>query len=59
MARIRYKEAIGIKVRKSKPSIEKRPDKKKLKRLYIEESKFIRKIAITLGCSKDMVYNKK
>lgn len=56
MARIKYKEAIGIKVGRGRPSGGKRPDKKKLKRLYIEESKSIREVAEVLGSSKDMVY---
>ena len=56
MARIKYKEAIGIKVGRGRPSVGKRPDKKKLKRLYIEESKSIREVAEVLGSSKDMVY---
>ena len=34
----------------------KKPEKEKLKRLYIKESKSIREIAEILGCSKDMVY---
>ena len=56
MARIKYKEAIGEKVRKSKPSIGKRPEISELKRLYSTKLKSIREIANDLGCSKDMVY---
>lgn len=56
MARIKYKEAIGEKVRKGKPSIGKRPEISELKRLYLTELKSIREIANDLGCSKDMVH---
>ena len=56
MARIKYKEAIGMKVGKGRSAIRKRPDKKDLQRLYVKESKSIREVAQMLGCSKDMVY---
>lgn len=56
MARIKYKEAIGQKVRKGKPSIGKRPEISELKRLYSTELKSIREIANDLDCSKDMVH---
>lgn len=56
MPRIKYKEAVGLETKKGKPAIGKRPEKAELKKLYIKESKSIREIAETLGCSKDMVY---
>ncbi|MCW4043141.1 MAG: hypothetical protein NWE90_05400 [Candidatus Bathyarchaeota archaeon] len=56
MARIRYKEAVGLEVRKGKPAVGKKPNKTELRKLYIKESKSIREIADILGCSKDMVY---
>ncbi len=56
MPRIKYKEAAGLKAKKGKPAIGNRPEKAELKKLYIKESKSIREIAETLGCSKDMVY---
>ena len=56
MAKIRYKEAIGIKVGRGRPAFGKKPDKKSLKRLYVEESKSIREVTEVLRCSKDMVY---
>lgn len=56
MARIKYKEAIGEKVRKGKSSIGKRPEISELTRLYLTELKSIREVADILGCSKDMVY---
>lgn len=56
MPRIKYKEAIGLKAKKGKPAIGKRPEKAELKKLYVKESKSIREIAETIGCSKDMVY---
>ena len=39
MARIKYREAIGLDVKRGKPSIGKKPRKSELKRLYIKESK--------------------
>lgn len=56
MARIKYKEAIGLAQGRGKPSIGKRPSEPELRRLYIKESKSIREIAEILRCSKDMVY---
>ena len=56
MARIKYKEALGLRVRKGKPPIGNKPSKTALRRLYIRESKSIREIANLLGCTKDMVY---
>ncbi len=56
MARIKYKEAIGMSVEKGRPSIGRMPERKELLKLYIKESKSIREVAEVLGCSKDMVY---
>lgn len=56
MVRIKYKEAVGLKIKPGRPSQGKKPEKKELKRLYIKESKSIREVAEVLGCSKDMVY---
>jgi DNA invertase Pin-like site-specific DNA recombinase len=56
MARIKYKEAAGIKAKKGKPSMGKKPEKSELKKLYIKESRSIREAAEILGCTKDMVY---
>ena len=56
MARIKYKEAVGLEAKKGKPAIGKRPEKAELKKLYVTESKSIREIAEILGCSKDMVH---
>lgn len=56
MARIKYKEAAGLEVKRGRPSISKKPSKAKLRRLYVRESKSIREVAEILGCSKDMVY---
>ena len=33
-----------------------KPDKSQLQKLYVKESRSIREIADSLGCSKDMVY---
>jgi predicted transcriptional regulator len=49
MARIKYKEAVGMKVSKGRPAIGKRPDKKDLVRFYEKELKSIRHIAGQLG----------
>lgn len=56
MARIKYREAIGLDVKRGKPSIGKKPRKSELKRLYIKESKSIREVAEVLGCTKDAIY---
>jgi len=56
MARIKYKEAAGLEVKKGKPAIGKKPGKAELRRLYIKESRSIREVAEGCGCSKDMVY---
>ena len=56
MARIRYKEAARVDVKKGRPSLGNKPDKDELKKLYVKELKSIREIAEGLGCSKDMVY---
>ncbi len=56
MPRIKYKEAAGLKAKKGKPALGKRPEKAELKKLYVKESKSIREIAKILDCSKDMVY---
>ena len=56
MVRIKYKEVVGLEVKKGKPSIGRKPERKKLQRLYIKESKSIREVADVLGCSKDMVF---
>ena len=56
MARIKYKEAVGLEPRKGKHSIGEKPSKTVLKKLYIKESRSIREAAEILGCTKDMVY---
>ena len=54
--KIPYKKAIGQKEKLGRPSSGKKPEKKELLKLYINESKSIREIAEDLVCSKDMVY---
>ena len=39
-----------------KPTKGSKPEKLLLKKLYVKESKSIREIAESLGCTKDMVY---
>jgi len=34
MSRIRYKEGLGLEVKRGKPAIGKKPEKKELQRLY-------------------------
>lgn len=57
MAAIKYKEALGMEVKRGRPGIGKKPLKKELQRLYIKESRSIRDVAKILGCSKDMVFD--
>jgi len=56
MARIKYKEAAGIYVKRGRPAEAKKPSKTEIKKLYEKESKSIREVAKILGCSKDMIY---
>jgi len=56
MARIRYKEAIGLKVGRGRPPTGKQPAKEDLVRFYVGEEKSIREIAEMLGCKKDAVH---
>jgi len=56
MARIKYKEAVGIEAKKGKPAAGRKPEKTELIKLYFKESRSIREAAEILGCSKDMVY---
>lgn len=54
--RLRYRNAVGIKVKKGKPPKGQKPDKKQLERFYVNEEKSIRQISDKIGCTKDMVY---
>jgi len=56
MARIKYKELAKLEVKRGKPAIGKKPGKAELRKLYIKESRSIREVAETFGCSKDMVF---
>jgi len=56
MPRIKYQEAVGLKVTRGKPAMGNKPSKSELEKLYIKESKSIREIAEILGCTKDMIY---
>ena len=56
MARIKYKEAAGLEVKRGRLSVSNKPNKAELRRLYVKESKSIREVAEVLGCSKDMIY---
>ncbi|MFX0135151.1 MAG: hypothetical protein ACFFDN_16025 [Candidatus Hodarchaeota archaeon] len=56
MTRIKYKEAIGLEVKRGRPSSAKKPSKEVIEKLYAKESRSIREIAEQLRCSKDIVY---
>jgi DNA invertase Pin-like site-specific DNA recombinase len=56
MVRIKHLETENIETKRGKPPLGKKPRKTELRKVYIKESKSIRKIAEVLGCSKDMVY---
>ena len=55
MARIKYKEALGLEVKTGRPSTGQTPSKEDLVRLYLKEGRSIREVAQALGRSKDMV----
>ena len=56
MPRIKYQEAIGLEVKRGRPSSAKKPEREELLRLYVQESRSIRDIAQLLGCKKDAVH---
>jgi hypothetical protein len=56
MARIKYKEAIGLEVNRERPPAGPPPSKADLVRLYVKESRSVRDVAAALGCSKDAVH---
>jgi transposase len=58
MARIRYKEAAGIEVKRGRPPAGPPPLKADLVRLYVQEGQSVRDVAAALGCSKDMVHRR-
>ena len=56
MARIRYQEAIGLRIKRGRPSTAPAPSKEDLVRLYVKERRSVRDVAALLGCSKDAVH---
>jgi len=56
MTRIKLKETNGLKLKRGRPSLGKKPSKIELEKLYIKESNSIREVAEILGCSKDMIH---
>jgi len=56
MPRIKYKEAIGLEVKRGRPSAGPAPSKANLVKLYVKEERSVRDIAAALGCSKDAVH---
>jgi hypothetical protein len=55
MPRIKYKEAIGLEVKRGRPPAGPAPSKADLVKLYVKEERSVRDVAAALGCSKDMV----
>jgi biotin operon repressor len=56
MTRIKYREAIGLEVKRGRPPAGPAPAKDQLVNLYVREGRSIRDIAAALGCSKDIVH---
>jgi len=56
--RLGYQKAASLDAGRRKPGrpAGSRPERNELYRLYVEESKSIREVADTMGCSKDLVY---
>ena len=55
MPRIKYREAIGLEVKRGRPPAGPAPSKADLVKLYVKEERSVRDVAEALGCSKDMV----
>ena len=49
MARIKYKEAIGLEVKRGRPAKGNKPSEKILKKLYIKESRSIREKSVNFA----------
>jgi len=56
MIRIKYQEAAGLEVKRGRPSVGLAPSKAVLIKLYVQEEKSIREVAVAMGCSKDAVH---
>jgi len=56
MGRIKYKEAIGLEVKRGRPTERPAPTKTDLVRLYVLEGRSVRDVAEALNCSKDMIH---
>ena len=56
MPRLKYKDAVGLEVKRGKPPIGNKPSRTVLRRLYVREARSIREVADLQGCTKDMVY---
>jgi transposase len=54
--RIKYQEAVGLSVKRGRPSVGLSPSKPILVKLYDKEGRSVRDVAAALGCSKDMVH---
>ena len=55
MGRIKYKEAIGLEVKRGRPLKGKAPNKEELARLYNEEGNTAEEIGRAFGCSQDTI----
>ena len=55
MARIKYQEAIGLKVKRGRPPVGPAPSKTELVKLYVKEERSVRNVAAVLGTTKDAV----
>jgi len=56
MARIKYKEAIGLEVKRGRPPAGPAPAKDQLVKLYVREGRSVRDVAAVLGTTKDAVH---
>ena len=56
MASIKYQEALGLKVKRGRPTNNPIPSKEQLNKLYKQEGLSIREIAGSLNCSKDVIH---
>jgi hypothetical protein len=52
MSRIRYKEVVGLEVKRGKPAIGNKPEEKELQKLYVKELKSIREAAKILDAKR-------
>jgi hypothetical protein len=56
MGRIKYQEALGLKVKRGRPPAGPPPARVDLVKLYVKEGRSLRDVALKLGRSKDAVH---